>query len=144
MTYYHCSPISGLKVLSPTTPEYFEKSAGVYMTTSLPMALMYSIRNFEYSYGYTKEGHIYFEEYFPNALMYLYCGKRASLYLCNPNDITLTKIPTMRYNSGTRTPRSRYHIIEKTGKKPTKCKEITPNTTFVKFRWTVAGIEELS
>ena len=43
-----------------------------------------------------------------------------------------------RYNSGTRTPRSRYHIIEKSGKKPTKYKEITPNTTFVKFHRTVA------
>ena len=45
---------------------------------------------------------------------------------------------TMRYNSGTRTPRSRYHIIGKTGKKPTKYKEITRNTTFVKFHRTVA------
>ena len=44
----------------------------------------------------------------------------------------------MRYNSGTRTPRNRYHIIGKTGKKPTKYKEITPNTTFVKFHRTVA------
>ena len=43
----------------------------------------------------------------------------------------------MRYNSGTRTPRNRYHIIGKTGKKPTKYKEITPNTTFVKFHWTL-------
>ena len=45
---------------------------------------------------------------------------------------------TMRYNSGTRTPRSRYHIIENTGKNPAKYKEITPNTTFVKFHRTVA------
>ena len=44
----------------------------------------------------------------------------------------------MRYNSGTRTPRNRYHIIGKTGKKPTKYKGITPNTTFVKFHRTVA------
>ena len=52
---------------------------------------------------------------------------------------------TMRYNSGTRTPRSRYHIIEKTGKMPTKYKGITPNTTFVKFHRTVAlnGFESL-
>ena len=45
-----------------------------------------------------------------------------------------------RYNSSTRTPRSRYHIIENTGKNPAKYKEITPNTTFVKFHRTVACI----
>ena len=44
-----------------------------------------------------------------------------------------------RYNSGTRTPRSRYHIVEKTGKMPTKYKGIARNTTFVKFHRTVAS-----
>ena len=44
---------------------------------------------------------------------------------------------TMRYNSGTRTPRSRYHIMRKTGNPPTKHKGITRYTTFVKFHRTV-------
>ena len=43
----------------------------------------------------------------------------------------------LRYNSGTRTPRSRYHIIGKAGKTPTNYKGITRNTTFVKFHRTV-------
>ena len=93
MTYYHCSPTAGLTVLEPQKPESFEKPARVYMTTLLPMALMYSVRNYEYSYGYTKDGHIYFEEYFPNALEILYRGKSASLYFCNPECTDTTEIP---------------------------------------------------
>lgn len=93
MTYYHCSPTQGLKVLEPRKPEQFEKPARVYMTTSLPMALMYGVRNFEYTYGYTKTGEIYFEEYFPNALEELYGGKTASLYICAPTMVAATPIP---------------------------------------------------
>ena len=93
MTYYHCSPTSGLKILEPRKPVSFEKAAQVYMTTLLPMALMYAIRNYEYSYGYTKEGQIYYEEYFPNALETLYRGKSASLYLCAPQCPKPTEIP---------------------------------------------------
>lgn len=93
MIYYHCSPTQGLKVLEPRRPEQFGKSARVYMTTSHPMALMYGVRNFEYTYGYTKTGEIYFEEYFPNALEELYRGKTASLYICFPTTTETTKIP---------------------------------------------------
>ena len=93
MTYYHCSQVSGLKVLEPKKPTAFDKPANVYMTTSLPMALMYSIRNYEYSYGYTKEGQIFFDEYFPNALKILYRGKSASLYICDPASVKQTEIP---------------------------------------------------
>ena len=93
MTYYHCSPISGLVKLEPGKPEAFDKPARVYMTTLLPMALMYSVRNFEYTYGYTKTGQIYYEEYFPDALETLYRGKSASLYLCAPECVQYTAIP---------------------------------------------------
>ena len=80
-------------MLAPRKPESFEKPAWVYMTTLLPMALMYGIRNFEYTYGYTKDGQIYFEEYFPNALEVLYRGKAASLYICAPETVAATPIP---------------------------------------------------
>lgn len=75
MTYYHCSPTGGIRVLQPRQPVSFDKPARVYMTTLLPMALMYTVSNFEYTYGYTREGQIYLEEYFPNALEILYRGK---------------------------------------------------------------------
>ena len=93
MAYYHCSPTSGLTVLQPRKPESFDKPARVYMTTLLPMALMYGVRNYEYTYGYTKEGQIYLDEYFPNALEELYRGKPASLYLCDPESVETTRIP---------------------------------------------------
>ena len=93
MAYYHCSPIPGLTILEPRKPQSFDKPKSVYMTTSLPMALMYGVRNFEYTYGYTREGQIYYEEYFPNALEILYRGKRASLYLCAPEEVSATRIP---------------------------------------------------
>ena len=91
--YYHCSPVSGLTELLPHKPQHFDKDALVYMTTSLPMALMYGIRNFEYTYGYTKDGQIYYEEYFPDALRILYGGKSASLYECVPQETGHTQIP---------------------------------------------------
>ncbi len=93
MMFYHCSPITGLKVLEPRKPESFDKPARVYMTTLLPMALIYSIRNYEYTYGYTREGQIYLDEYFPDALETLYRGKSASLYICEPGNTERTRIP---------------------------------------------------
>ncbi len=93
MTYYHCSPTAGITVLQPRKPEAFDKPARVYLTTLLPMALMYGIRNYEYSYGYTKEGQIYLDEYFPNALEHLYRGKSASLYVCAPESVEPARIP---------------------------------------------------
>lgn len=91
--YYHCSPVHGLSRLEPRKPQNFDKPACVYMTTSLPMALMYGIRNFEYTYGYTKEGQIYYAEYFPDALRILHEGKSASLYECVPEETEKTQIP---------------------------------------------------
>lgn len=93
MTYYHCSPVGGLRMLEPRRPEAFDKPARVYMTTLLPMALMYGVHNFEYTYGYTKEGQIYLDEYFPGALQEIYGGRSASLYICAPAKIERTVIP---------------------------------------------------
>lgn len=93
MAYYHCSPTAGLKMLEPREPSSFSKPRRVYMTTLLPMALMYGVRNFEYTYGYNKEGQIHFDEYFPGELELLYKGKRASLYLCDPVSVSTTAIP---------------------------------------------------
>ena len=93
MTYYHCSPVHGLKVLKPGIPTNFDKPARVYLTTLFPMALMYGVRNFEYTYGYTREGQIYYEEYFPDALRILYKGKSASIYVCAPEAVEFTQIP---------------------------------------------------
>ena len=93
MTYYHCSPVSGIKCLEPRHPLLFDKPARVYMTTLYPMALMYGVQNYEYTYGYAPEGMIRFEEYFPNELEVLYKGRSASLYICQPEAVETTRIP---------------------------------------------------
>ena len=93
MTYYHCSPAAGIKLLEPQSPMLFSKPAGVYMATLLPMALMYGVQNYEYTYGYTPDRQICFEEYFPNELEVLYKGKSASLYICRPEAVKTTRIP---------------------------------------------------
>lgn len=93
MAFYHCSPTAGLTLLRPSKPPFSEKPSMVYMTTLLPMALMYGIKNYEYTYGYTREGQIYLDEYFPDALAVLYRGKSASIYLCNPEKTAPTRIP---------------------------------------------------
>ena len=93
-TLYHCSPVSGLTVLEPRVTEYFGKPRQVCLTASLPMALLYGVRHFEYTYGYTAAGQLYYEEYFPHALEELYRGRRASLYRClRREDMASTAIP---------------------------------------------------
>ena len=94
MTLYHGSPTPGLTLLKPKVTEYFGKPRQVCLTACLPMALLYGIRHYEYTYGYTGERQIYYEEYFPNALRELYQGKRASLYRCvRREDMEPTPIP---------------------------------------------------
>lgn len=91
---YHCSPTAGIRVLEPSVTKYFGKPRQVCLTASLPMALFYGITHFEYTYGYTREGAIYYMEYFPNALEKLYRGKAASLYRCvRRPDMEETAIP---------------------------------------------------
>ncbi len=93
MKFYHCSPTPGIRVLRPAAPTAFGKPKGVYLATLLPMALMYGVRNYEYTYGYTKDGRIYLDEYFPDALETIYRGKSASLYICAPESTAPTRIP---------------------------------------------------
>ena len=48
---YHCSPTGGLTVLEPGVTKYFGKPRQVCLTASLPMALLYGVKHFEYTYG---------------------------------------------------------------------------------------------
>lgn len=93
MIYYHGTPAMGLKCLEAAKPVLFDKPAKVYLTTLYPMALLYGIKNYEYTYGYTREKRIYFSEYFPNALETLYRGKTASVYICSPEATEPGRIP---------------------------------------------------
>lgn len=101
MKLYHCSPTAGLTVLRPSVTKYFGKPKQVCLTASLPMALLYGIKHFEYSYGYTRDGRLYYEEYFPDALEELYRGKAASLYTCSLRpDMETTPIPNEYVTQG--------------------------------------------
>ena len=94
LALYHASPTKGLRELRPSVTKYFGKPKQVCLTSCLPMALLYGVRHFEYPYGYTREGRIYYEEYFPNALREVYGGKSASLYRCAwREDMETTQIP---------------------------------------------------
>lgn len=91
---YHVSPTAGLTVLKPSVTKFFGKPRQVCLTALKPMALLYGVRHFEYTYGYTREGKLYYEEYFPDALEELYRGKRASLYRCAWREgMETTRIP---------------------------------------------------
>lgn len=97
MLYYHCSPLSGLMTLQPNKSIYFESKQAVHLTSLLPMALMYGIKNYEYTYGFRFENgqakSMYYDETFPNALTKLYQGKAGSLYVCAQGDYQTTKKP---------------------------------------------------
>jgi hypothetical protein len=54
---------------------------------------MYGVHNYEYTYGYTQEKKIIFDEYFPDEMAVLYKGKSASLYICQPDSVETTRIP---------------------------------------------------
>lgn len=101
---YHGSPVSGLRMIEPSVTAYFGKPKQVCLTSLLPMALFYGTRHFEYAYGFTSSGKIYYEEYFPDALRTIYSGKCASLYYCAENSaFTRTAIPN-EYVSGEAVP----------------------------------------
>ena len=93
MTYYHASPTGGLQILEPRRSPFFDKPAQVCLTSLRAMALFYLIRNYEYAYGYTRQGKLYFDEPFPDALKKLYAGKPGWLYTCEAGDYEKTAIP---------------------------------------------------
>lgn len=94
MELYHASPVAGLTVLKPSVTAYFGKPRQVCLAALKPMALLYGIKHFEYTYGYTRDGDLYYEEYFPGALEELYRGKGASLYRCSWREgMEKTQIP---------------------------------------------------
>ena len=93
MTYYHASPAGGLQVLELRKSPYFDKPTQVCLTSLRAMALFYLIRNYEYAYGYTRQGKLYFDEPFPDALKKLYSGKSGWLYTCEEGNYEKTEIP---------------------------------------------------
>ena len=80
-------------MLEPRKSPYFDKPTQVCLTSLRAMALFYLIRNYEYAYGYTRQGKLYFDDPFPNALKKLYAGRSGWLYTCEDGDYEKTEIP---------------------------------------------------
>ena len=93
MTYYHASPTGGLQILEPRKSPFLDKPTQVCMTSLRAMALFYLIRNYEYAYGYDRQGRLYFDDPFPEALKRLYSGKSGWLYVCRDGEYEKTAIP---------------------------------------------------
>lgn len=98
MTYYHASPAGGLQVLELRKSPYFDKPTQVCLTSLRAMALFYLIRNYEYAYGYTRQGKLYFDEPFPDALKKLYAGKSGWLYTCEEGNYEKRKFRTSSFH----------------------------------------------
>ena len=80
-------------MLEPKKSPYFDKPTQVCLTSLRAMALFYLIRNYEYAYGYTWQGKLYFDDPFPDALKKLYAGKSGWLYFCEEGNYERTEIP---------------------------------------------------
>lgn len=80
-------------MLEPKKSPYFDKPTQVCLTSLRAMALFYLIRNYEYAYGYTRQGKLYFDDPFPDALKKLYAGKSGWLYTCGDGEYEKTEIP---------------------------------------------------
>lgn len=73
--FYHCSPQAGLTVIEPRKNITFDTQHAVHLTTLLPMALMYGIKHFEYTYGF------HFKDGKPQG-MYKACIMRNAFPMC--------------------------------------------------------------
>lgn len=95
MTFYHGSPIDGLKELNSFVSEH--KEPYIYFFTNPVVALLYSVHPVEkpfswYPYGFDENGTVVYSEYYPNAFFDIYKGKMGYLYECD--NVADTKNPT--------------------------------------------------
>jgi len=107
MTFYHGSPISGIKELGTRSTTHDKtKSYAVYLTPNRAYALFY-IRDLEINHVtccVTTEGYIRYYEQFPDQLKKLYQGINGYLYICNQEshfektntlDVWVSRIPAL-------------------------------------------------
>ena len=95
MTFYHGSPVGGLKELKPFLSEH--ENQYVYFTQNPVAALLYAVHPVEkpfswYPYGFDENGTVVYSEYYPNAFSEVYRGKSGFLYECD--ELACTENPT--------------------------------------------------
>ncbi len=85
MTFYHGSPVGGLRQLEPFLSEHGRPY--VYFATDPLVALLYAVKPVPkpfsyYPYGFDADGSAVYSEYFEDAFYHLYHGKTGYLYEC--------------------------------------------------------------
>lgn len=98
MKYYHGSPIKDIYRLLPSVSPLAENDGErVYLTTNAVVATLYSVKLFEYTYGYGENKDVVIlEEYYKDAIKDAYSEKRGYLYECvNEVEVEPYKIPNV-------------------------------------------------
>lgn len=85
MTFYHGSPVGGLTELKPFLSEHGKSY--VYFATNPLVALLYAVKPVPkpfsfYPYGFDREKHVVYSEYYPDAFYDIYKGQKGYLYMC--------------------------------------------------------------
>ncbi|MGM9661780.1 MAG: hypothetical protein ACI3WR_01640 [Oscillospiraceae bacterium] len=86
MAFYHGSPVGGLTELTPFLSEHGKPY--LYFATNPLVALLYAVKPVPkpfsfYPYGFDREGHVVFSEYYENAFYDIYKGRKGYLYSCH-------------------------------------------------------------
>lgn len=86
LTYYHGSPIGGLTELKPFLSEHGKPY--IYFATNPLVALLYAVKPVPkpfsfYPYGFDRDGHVVYSEYYENAFYDLYKDRVGYLYECD-------------------------------------------------------------
>ena len=98
MIFYYGSPLCGLTELRPSISEHGKPY--IYFSTNPLVALLYAVKPVPkpfsfYPYGFEKDGSVVYWEYYENAFMDIYKGKKGYLYSCDdlPDAENPTQIP---------------------------------------------------
>lgn len=86
MIFYHGSSIGGLNELKPFLSEHGKPY--IYFAADPLIALLYAVKPVPkpfsyYPYGFDKDGTIHYSEYYKDAFLDIYKGKKGYLYECD-------------------------------------------------------------
>ena len=96
MILYHGSNVPNIEALRPRDAEC--ENPYVYLTHSEVLATIYAHNpltrpNGFFSYWWSKDGQLHYDEYFENQLMEIYSGQKGYLYECEGEYVQLEKMP---------------------------------------------------
>lgn len=103
MILYHGSSIPNIEVLDPLLANDEKKS--VFLTHSKVLATIYSHNpltrpNGFFSYWWSKDGKLYYDEYFENQLEAIYAGQKGYVYECEGEYPQMERMPWVYLSEG--------------------------------------------